>query len=375
MDPTETDNQVDVALQRLRLLLAEHRRSPATAPTALGDGVSSESLLGLATAVSYARRLENVGQSAPAMAESGWIRRRVGQFAIRTLLSLLRTFTGEQRQFNRASVASFDEVRHALERHQREISSLRESRTGQPGGPTRRREEILDRSDLFRSLDWNKRFANITRDAEQRYTDYANGFVGLRNVLDVSCGTGRFLDACRRADVPSSGVDLDEGMVQTCMDRGLDVVRADSLRHLAELPDASLGGVFSAQFIEHLSSQDLVELLELIRDKVHPGGRVVLETLNPECLQVIYRWFWLDPTHRRLVHPWLLEELLRAAGFEEIEIHMIPPAAGAVRIPPLPAEPTSPQESGERNAEFDRSTNFLSDLLYSSTDYYVVATR
>jgi len=357
---------------RLRLLLAERRRPAATqAGERLHEGHHQRAFRELAASNSYARRLQDVGQAAPTMLGRGRIARGVGRLAVRAISPLLRSFAREQQQFNRASVGSLEQVHRMLEAQEEKIAALR--RTLEPiAGSGRRRAEVLDQSKLFRSIELSHRFANSTREADARYTGYASRFAGITDILDVACGTGRFLEACRQAGVTARGIDLDADMVSACAERGLNAMKADALPYLAQLPDGSLGGVFSAQFIEHLSSQDLVELLETLRDKLRPGGRLLLETLNPECLQVIYRWFWLDPTHQRLVHPWLLQELLRSAGFDEVEIHMVPPAKGALQIPALPTAPAGPSEPTE---EFNRATRYLNDLLYASTDYYVVATR
>jgi hypothetical protein len=41
-------------------------------------------------------------------------------------------------------------------------------------------------------------------------------------------------------------------MVEVCRARGLDVAEADVVSYLESLPDASLGGLFAAQVVEHL---------------------------------------------------------------------------------------------------------------------------
>jgi SAM-dependent methyltransferase len=208
-------------------------------------------------------------------------------------------------------------------------------------------------------------------DITARQREYVPHFSGCRDVLDVGCGRGEFLDLLRAAGVPARGVDSDADMVLRCREKGLDVARADALAHLAELPDGSLGGLFCAQVIEHWRTPTVVAFVRQAARTLAPGAPLVIETLNPESLLVLYRWFWLDLTHERLVHPDALQYLLRAAGFEGLQCVYASPPDGALRIPPLAiagADAAALQP-------FNAATQYLNDLLYGSYDYAVVARR
>ena len=78
-------------------------------------------------------------------------------------------------------------------------------------------------------------------------------------------------------------------------------------------------------------AQQLVDLVALAARKVRPGGRVIMETVNPQSLYVFARSFYLDPTHVRPVHPGYLEFLFREAGFAEVEIDWRNPPRDARR--------------------------------------------
>lgn len=203
---------------------------------------------------------------------------------------------------------------------------------------------------------------------QQRYVGY---FSGCRDVLDVGCGRGEFLDLLRAGGVAARGVDSDADMVLRCREKGLDVARADALAHLAELPPASLGGLFCAQVIEHWRTPAVVAFVQQAARILAPGAPLVIETLNPESLLVLYRWFWLDLTHERLVHPDALQYLLRAAGFAVLQCVYASPPTGPLRIPPL-------QIAGADAVAlhpFNAATQYLNDLLYGSYDYAVIARR
>ena len=100
-------------------------------------------------------------------------------------------------------------------------------------------------------------------------------------LLDLGCGRGEFLDLCRENSLPAMGVDVNPAMVAACRERGLDVAEGDGLAHLRTLPDASLGGILLSQVVEHLSLDQLTELVALCAAKLVTGGALIAETVNP----------------------------------------------------------------------------------------------
>jgi SAM-dependent methyltransferase len=75
-------------------------------------------------------------------------------------------------------------------------------------------------------------------------------------------------------------------------------------------------GVFCANVVEHLTPDQVRDLLAGVRRVLAPGGRFVAVTPNPACYAVLSHGFWRDPTHVRLYDPTLLELLCRQAGLE-----------------------------------------------------------
>jgi SAM-dependent methyltransferase/glycosyltransferase involved in cell wall biosynthesis len=152
----------------------------------------------------------------------------------------------------------------------------------------------------------------LIRDRQRRFLE----IVGDRSpVLDLGCGRGEFLDLLAERGLSYLGVDFDEGMVQRCREKGhADVVRADGLAYLEGLDDGSLGAIFCAQVIEHLSYEALVRLLFLARLKLTSDGVFIAETVNPHCAPAL-KTFWVDPTHQHPIFPEVALQLCRSAGF------------------------------------------------------------
>jgi SAM-dependent methyltransferase len=143
--------------------------------------------------------------------------------------------------------------------------------------------------------------------------------------------------------IRAKGVDLDEDMVARATEKGLDVELGDAATALAALEDGSLPAAFAAQVVEHLSSTQLTELVELLARKLVPGGIVVLETVNPHSPAAL-KAFWTDTTHHHPLFPEVLLAFCRIAGFD----------SGDVLLP------------GGSTGDFNKD-------IYESRDYAVVA--
>lgn len=185
------------------------------------------------------------------------------------------------------------------------------------------------------------RFAERFRGSEeyvkagQRF--YLPYFTGCRNVLDIGCGRGEFLEMMREAGIPASGIDLSEESVAICRHKGIEAQCADLFPHLADLPEAALDGIFCAQVVEHLPPGRLPEMVRLCTSRLARNGVIALETPNPECLAIFATHFYLDPTHTRPVpHP-LLAFYLEEFGVGNIEVRKLSPAAES--LPALAALP------------------------------------
>ncbi len=160
--------------------------------------------------------------------------------------------------------------------------------------------------DLFRGRE------STIRERQTVYLD----LIGDRGpVLDVGCGRGEFLDLLRDRGVPATGIDIDGPMVERCHEKGHATASvADANAYLEASPAASLGVVFSAQVIEHLTSDALERFLRLSLSRLEPGGLFIAETVNPHSLAALKN-FWLDLTHEHPIFPEVALALGRIVGF------------------------------------------------------------
>jgi len=159
---------------------------------------------------------------------------------------------------------------------------------------------------------------------------YLPHFRACRNVLDIGCGRGEFLEMMQAAGIPAKGIDLDAESVATCRHKTLDAEAADLFVYLENLPEASLDGIFCSQVVEHLPPDRLPEMIRLCASRLQRNGVIAIETPNPECLAIFATHFYLDPTHQRPVpHP-LLAFYLEEFGVGNIEVRKLSPAADSM---------------------------------------------
>jgi O-antigen chain-terminating methyltransferase len=179
-------------------------------------------------------------------------------------------------------------------------------------------------------IDWLQFAARFRGDEDyvrERQRFYLPHFAKCRQVLDIGCGRGEFLELLKQEEIPARGIDLSAESVALCRSRGLDAEVADLFAYLAALPDEGLDGIFCAQVVEHLPPARLPEMLRLAAAKLAPGGLLAVETPNPECLAILASHFYLDPTHQHPVPALLLAFYLEEFGFGELQTHRLSPAA------------------------------------------------
>ena len=138
---------------------------------------------------------------------------------------------------------------------------------------------------------------------------------GSRRAADLGCGRGEWLEILIGCGFDANGIDLDEGMLEACRERGLPAQQNDALSYLATLEDSSLAIVSGFHIAEHIPFPDLQTLVAEALRVLIPGGLLILETPNAENIAVGTNGFYLDPTHERPIPHLLLSFLTDHAGF------------------------------------------------------------
>jgi SAM-dependent methyltransferase len=281
-------------------------------------------------------------------------------------------------QLGRPTAHNHDDLIGLVEAVVSRLSEYERAPSGASGplGELYRRIEALEAANArhgfrpwFDQADFEAEFRGSPDRLREAYRDLAGRFKDCSPVLDFGCGRGEVLDLLlHEVGVEAVGVELDPTLAHQARVSGLPVETGDGLSYLAGLPDNHLGGLVAIQVVEHLTAQEVLELVALARDKVRPGGRVILETVNPMSLYVLGHAFYIDPTHGKLVHPYYLRFLMQRAGFSEVEIDWRSPVTEEDRLVIDQALDDSDPVARENLVRLER-------LLYGPQDYAVIATR
>jgi SAM-dependent methyltransferase len=172
--------------------------------------------------------------------------------------------------------------------------------------------------------------------------------------LDLGCGRGEWLELMAETGFLARGVDLDQGMLASCLERGLSAEQGDALAMLRSYAAESVAVVSAFHLIEHMPFDQARVLIGEALRVLKPGGLLILETPNPENLVVGATTFYLDPSHVRPIPPDLLAFAVEHAGFQRHKI---------VRL----------NEAADLHA--DRKVSLLEVLAGASPDYSVVGQK
>jgi O-antigen chain-terminating methyltransferase len=213
---------------------------------------------------------------------------------------------------------------------------------------------------------FEERFRGDEKLIHDRQREYLEYFRGRSDVVDVGCGRGEFLELLREEGITARGVELGLDQYLLCREKGLDVVREDLFKFLESSPDDSLGGLFSAQVIEHLTAQDQLRYVALAYRKTSPGSPVIFETINALSVFAVLNNYMMDPTHIRLVHPKLLEFIMQSVKFRDVQLKFLSPVTDRT-IPPLRLGTES-----ANLAEFNSAMAQLNDMIYGYQDFAAI---
>jgi len=221
-------------------------------------------------------------------------------------------------------------------------------------------------------------FENLFRGSEESIRERQRSYLDLFRsvpgpVVDLGCGRGEFVELLVGAEIPAYGVDRNPGMVARCHEKGLDAREHDLLEHLASVPKASLGGVFCAQAIEHLSVRDVPRLFELAADAIAPGGRLVIETINPESLFVFASAFYVDLGHLRPLHPLTLRFLAEKNAFKDIDVLYSSMPDDSIKPNAIELTGTEPLDTVIRDV--NENMGRVSKIVFGPQDFAIIATR
>ncbi|MDA8239913.1 MAG: class I SAM-dependent methyltransferase [Nitrospiraceae bacterium] len=131
--------------------------------------------------------------------------------------------------------------------------------------------------------------------------------------LDIACGAGMFLNYLKERGYRNiTGVDISSEQVALAKQVCDNVSECDFNNFLTDERKFELITIFS--FIEHLTRDEAMELLDNVHRALAPGGRVILITPNADSPFASHMRYG-DVTHEVIYNQSSLSSLLRACGF------------------------------------------------------------
>jgi 2-polyprenyl-3-methyl-5-hydroxy-6-metoxy-1,4-benzoquinol methylase len=263
-------------------------------------------------------------------------------------------------------------LRHETQHLSKALASAGPAVTSAPSAPAVHHAAAGSPDALtYRYVGFEDEFRGSQDAVRARLAGYVPLFAGASDVLDIGCGRGEFLSLLAASGITGRGIDLNETMVEVCRERGFPAEVSDALDYLRRQPDASLGGLFAAQVVEHLQPGYLTQLIDLAFDKLRPGAVIVLETINPACWFAFFSSYIRDITHERALHPDTLKFLLVASGFERVEIRYSAPYPEHEKLQPVTAAAIPPDAAETLNANVEK----INRLLFTYLDYAALGRR
>jgi len=167
----------------------------------------------------------------------------------------------------------------------------------------------------------------------RRFVEYKTRFIdplfpkdkSIR-IVDLGCGYGLFLDACRRLGyMNSEGVEQTDAFI-TYAKQELNlhtITNSDLFSYLESKSDNYFDVVTAFNIVEHVKKDKVQELLNLINKKLKQNGILIIEVPNADSPLGIHTYF-SDLTHEFAFSKKLSIRLLRLASFDDIKVRYQP---------------------------------------------------
>ena len=222
--------------------------------------------------------------------------------------------------------------------------------------------------DCIDYFDFENHFRGSIDSVKKSQESYLKCFQGKSHVLDIGCGRGEFLSLMQENGIHAEGVDIYEPYADYCNMKGLSASCGNGITYLANMDEVD--GIFVGQVVEHLKINDIIRLCSTAYEKLSDGGCLVIETPNPTSLSIYTNAFYIDPSHIKPVHPMTMQYILEKAGFRNIELVYTRQSRPDIKIPPLNIE-----NSSGNTEEFNKAMKIVSDMIFGSQDYAVIAVK
>jgi len=148
-------------------------------------------------------------------------------------------------------------------------------------------------------------------------------------VLDLGCGDGMLMEHLRKTrNTTGYGVEIDEGMISECIDRGINVIQSDLDEGLADFQDNSFDYVILSMTLQAVTYPDklLLEMLRVGKEGIvtfpnfahwSPRLQLMFQGRMPVSSSIPFQWYDTPNIHLCTIHDF--ENLCDENGVDVLE--------------------------------------------------------
>lgn len=143
-------------------------------------------------------------------------------------------------------------------------------------------------------------------------------------VLEIGCGSGKFLDMCRLKGIKTTGLEFNDNAIAICYSKGLTVYK-ESIQYFAAEKKCSFDAVCFFQVLEHIT--DIKSFLDAAIFCLKPQGKLIIAVPNNNPFifkRDIYHTLNLPPHHAGLWNRKAFETLPKHFPIQITEVKVEP---------------------------------------------------
>lgn len=139
-------------------------------------------------------------------------------------------------------------------------------------------------------------------------------------ILDIGCGYGSLIYTFKQAGFTNCiGIDLSEEQIKVAHDLGIPEARLEDLRVHLKTHVGSYDVITGMDIIEHFSKDEVIEVLDLVRDALKPDGLAIFRTPNVDAPYSTVFYFG-DFTHENFLNFSSATQLMENIGFSRVQV-------------------------------------------------------
>lgn len=144
-------------------------------------------------------------------------------------------------------------------------------------------------------------------------------------ILEIGCGDGGLVYWLQQKGYQQvAGVDVSTEQIATGKKMGIQhLYEAELVDYLSSSP-VQYNLIIARDVFEHFTRQDFFDTLCLIKSKLAPGGKLVIQSPNGQGLHFIH-YYYSDITHEMAFTASSLRQLGLAAGFKQVQAYPLLP--------------------------------------------------